>query len=324
MLGIAGVAVATEARGGGVARWMMGECLREAAADGFALSCLYASTHALYRQVGYEEAGVRQVTRIPVQRLDVRAREPGVRALGDADAPGVEACYRAFASRYNGTPDRGEYLWGRVRDFRGKRYDGFGVESPDRPGALEGYVYLRQDRRDDGTQVAAVSDLAFTTPRAGRRLLALLADLGTMVHEATLGGAPWPPVLSLGQAHRFDVAKTEQWMLRICDVRRALEERGYPRHVAAEIVLNVHDPVVRANEGAWTFTVGHGRARAVKEATVRPALTLSINALAAIYSGFYTARQAALLGWAEGNDAALEAADAVFGGFGTPWMTDFF
>ena len=40
----------------------------------------------------------------------------------------------------------------------------------------------------------------------------------------------------------------------------------------------------------------------------RPAVTCTIGGLAAVYSGLYTARQAALLGWMEGDAGALEAA----------------
>lgn len=324
MLGIAGVVVAPEARGGGLARWMMGECVREAAAGGFPLSCLYASTHTLYRQVGYEEAGHRQVTVVPLHRIDCRSREPAVRALCPGDDAAVADCYRRFAARYAGTLDRGPYCWRRVREWRGAVYDGFGVPSPGDPGTLDGYVYFNQSRSEPAGQVGTVSDLAFLTPLAGRRLLALLADLGTMCREITVAGAPWPPVLSLMGGHRFDVRATEQWMLRVCDVRRALAERGYPRHVTAEFVLNVLDPLVPANEGAWTVRVEHGRAQVGKEASVRPGMSVTVGGLAAIYSGYASARQAAALGWAEGDPAALEAADAAFGGWGTPWMTDFF
>jgi predicted acetyltransferase len=56
-LGIAGVAVAASARGSGVALGMMSFVLDEARRAGFALSTLYPSTVALYRQVDYELAG---------------------------------------------------------------------------------------------------------------------------------------------------------------------------------------------------------------------------------------------------------------------------
>lgn len=70
MLGIAGVAVGPEARGLGIAAAMMAEAMREAERDGFAISTLYASTLGLYRKAGYEVAGHRFESAMPVGRID--------------------------------------------------------------------------------------------------------------------------------------------------------------------------------------------------------------------------------------------------------------
>jgi predicted acetyltransferase len=321
MAGIAAVAVAPEQRGRGTARLMMEQAMQEARADGFSLSALYASTQGLYRQAGYEQAGYRCLTKLQPHRIDIRVREPDVRQLTAHDDHAVEECYRRFASSFSGMLERGPYIWRRLREFRDKKYHGFGIDSPD--GGLAGYVLLNQSRVPDGIELD-VSDLAFLSPGAGRRLLGFLADFSTTTKDIALPGPPLHPVISLMNSHHHTLGKTEIWMLRITDLPRALAERGYPRQVSATIQLNVHDPVVRENEGSWTLHVEHGRAEVKKEATVRPAISCSVGALASLYSGLYTATQAAVLGWIEGEHAALEAADAIFGGFGTPWMTDFF
>ncbi|HMN41585.1 MAG TPA: GNAT family N-acetyltransferase [Phycisphaerales bacterium] len=324
MLGIAGVAVAPEARGKGSARWMMARAMEEAREDGFALSTLYASTQGLYRQVGYEQGGYRCATRVLPYRIDVRAREPMVRHLSEADEPAVRACYDAFAPRFAGALARGEYCWKRTRQFRDKSYHGFGIDGPG--GTLEGYVFLVQSRAGalgDGIEVE-VSDLVFSTARAGRRLLGFLADFSTTTKEIALTGAPMNHALSLLTSHHDTISHREVWMLRITDIARALTERGYPRAVSAAVRLDVHDPVVRANDGSWTLSVEHGRAEVKREATARPAITATINGLAAVYSGMYTATQAAGLGWVEGDRGALKAGGAVVGGGGVPWMGDFF
>ena len=321
MLGIAGVAVAPEHRGQGTARWMMGKAMQEAHDDGFALSALYASTQGLYRQVGYEQAGYRCVTKVLPHRIDVRDREPTVRPLTAHDDQAMAACYAAFSGRFAGTLERGPYIWRRVREFRGTKYHPFGIDAPG--GGLEGYVFLHQNRVNDAIELD-VADFAFRSARAGRRLLGFLADFSTTTKEISIAGAPLHPALSLLTSHHHTIAKSEIWMARITDLARALTERGYPRNFSATLRLNIHDPIVRANDGSWTLHVEHGRGVVKKEAAVRPALTCEIGKFAAIYTGLYTASQAALLGWAEGEAGALEAADAVFGGFGTPWMPDFF
>jgi len=323
MLGIAGVGVAPEARGQGTARWMMAKSMQEAAEEGFALSTLYASTQGLYRQVGYEQAGYRCVTKVLPHRIDAHAREPRVRALGPQDDRAVSACYAKFATGFAGMLDRGPYCWRRVKEFRDKKFVGFGIDAASGHG-LDGYVFLNQSRPSQGEIELDTSDIAFLTPAAGGRLLGFLADFSTTTKEIVLYGAPLHPVLSLMTSHHHSVTKAEVWMMRITDLAAALTQRGYPKGVSATIQLNVHDSTVRGNEGSWTLHVEHGRAEVKKEATVRPAVACTINGLTAVYSGLYTARQAALLGWMEGEPGALEAADAVFGGFGTPWMTDFF
>jgi len=321
MLGIAGVAVSPESRGQGTARWMMGESMREAREDGFALSGLYASTQGLYRQVGFEQAGHRCTTKLLPHRIDVRMREPLVRPLTAYDDHAMAACYGQFAQSFAGMLDRCPYIWRRVREFRDKKYHGFGIEGTG--GAIDGYVFLMQNRTADGIEIE-VSDIAFTTARDGRRLLGFLADFSTTTKEITINGAPLHPILSLMTSHHHEIVKSEVWMLRITDLTKALTERGYPRHLAATIQLNIHDPIIRENDGSWTLHVEHGRAEVKKEAAVRPTITCEVGALASLYSGFYTATQGALLGWVEGERNALEAADAIFGGFGAPWMTDFF
>ncbi len=321
MLGIAAVAVSPESRGHGTARWMMGEAVREARENGFALSALYASTQGLYRQVGFEQAGYRHTVKLLPHRIDVRTREPIVRPLTAYDDQPMAACYATFARAFPGMLDRCPYIWRRVRELRDKKFHGFGIEGGD--GTIEGYVFLIQNRTADGIEID-VSDVAFTSARAGRRLLGFLADFSTTTKEIVLSGGPLHPMLSLMHSHHHTISKGEVWMLRITDLARALALRGYPRHVTGTIQINVHDPTVRENDGSWTLHVEHGRAEVKKEAAMRPAITCGIGALASLYSGFYTATQGALLGWVEGEPGALESADAIFGGGGVPWMGDYF
>lgn len=325
MLGIAGVTVMPEARGQGHAKWMMSRLVNEAREDGFPLSTLYASTQGLYRSVGYEQAGHKVVTRIDVQRIDARAEAnaPAIRALGDRDEGAIRDCYAAYSSHFSGTLDRGQYIWSRTRENRDLKYDGFGVF--DSANTLVGYVFLNQSRSLGATSgEIAISDIAFSTPAAGRKLLAFLADFGTMFSEATIQGAPLHPLVSLMNSRGFSLESYEAWMLRICDVKKALEARGYPAHAKATAELRVHDDAVPENTGSWTIHVEHGRAEVRKESAMHPALALDIRALAPLYTGLYTARQLRAIGWAEGDNGAVAAADSIFGGFGTPWMCDFF
>ena len=67
MAGVAGVKVAPEDRGRGIARRLMAALLAEVAARGYPLSVLYPATVPLYRSLGWELAGTREVAVITRQ-----------------------------------------------------------------------------------------------------------------------------------------------------------------------------------------------------------------------------------------------------------------
>lgn len=323
MLGIAGVGVPPEARGAGVARRMMADALVEAASEGWALSALYASTQALYRQVGYEQAGFMFRMRLPVASIDVRTKEPAVRPLTPDDEDDVRTCYRAFATCFTGPLDRGPYVWQRTRTWRDNAYHGFGVFDGRQ---LEGYVFVAYEQGEHayGKHDVMISDIAFTTPRAGRRLLGFLADFATTGDSIVFQAGPLHPLVSMTSAIMVQMEKQEYWMLRIVDVARALQERGYHPSARGVVQLDLHDEIIAGNRGSWTLSVERGHAEVKKENQIRPTIRTTVQALAPLYSGLYTARQLRLMGWLEGDDAAIDAADGIFMGQSTPWMSDYF
>jgi predicted acetyltransferase len=321
MMGVAGVAVAPEVRGRGLARRLMQEALREMHAEGWPISALYPSTQALYRQVGYEQAGHRFMIRVPLTQIDVRERSAEVTALREGSTSAVEDCYRAFASSQHGWLDRGEYCWARVREMRGERYHAFGVPGQDGREGLDGYAFFAQRRKDSGRHDLIVSDVAFRTPHAGRRLLGLFADFATVGDELVLHGGPHHPLLWLLGQQRYTITLRDFWMLRITDVTRALEARGYATPVRAEVHVAIQDGLIDANARRFILRVegGRGGVQPGGSAEVR----LGANALAALWSGFATPAQLRVLGAIEGPDSALEALSGIFAS-GTPSMTEMF
>ena len=118
MVGIAGVSVAPETRGEGVATEMMKACVRELHAQEWPISALYPSTQPLYRKVGYEQVSHRFVISIPIGRLSTNISHVKgwtVRPLDDRDFAAVQGIYRQFASVWSGMLDRSDYCWTRLR-----------------------------------------------------------------------------------------------------------------------------------------------------------------------------------------------------------------
>jgi predicted acetyltransferase len=323
IVGVAAVGVAPETRGRGSANRLMTEALLEMHAEGTPVSGLYASTQPLYRRLGYEQAGHRFEIRLPTAALTVRERTLAMRELTEADETAVAACYRRFASCFDGPLDRSSYIWGRIRDQRGTRYTGFGVIAE--TGEVEGYAYLHVARKPDrGRHEVFISDLAFTTPQSGRRLLSFLADFGSMADEFILFGGPMHPALFLLSEQRFRIELRDHWLLRIVDVRSALEARGYSPGFTATIALEIQDALLKQNQGRWLLHIENGAAR-VEALRQRSAdvIGLDISALAPLFSGFLSATQLRLLGRLEGSDQVVRACDAAFAGT-TPWMSDMY
>jgi len=331
MVGIAGVAVAPEERGKGHARSLMQECLRECAAQGTPITTLYASTQELYRQVGYEQAGHRFTTIVPYTQLEVDRREATedrgtemmVAAASAADEDEIRACYAEFARTRDGMLDRGAYVWRRTRQMRDVMYAGWVVRVQ---GRVEGYVFVSQERdAKTGRHDLSVSDYAFTTARAGRRLVQFLGNFGSMMQECVLPGGPLHPLAHFMAQQRFRVEKKDFWMVRVTDVVRALEARGYPAGVSARLMVDVRDDLIAANQGRFELSVSGGasRVRRVASGEGGTGLGVDVRGLAALFAGVVTARQAVGLGWASGSSEVVDLAAALFAG-GTPAMTDHF
>jgi predicted acetyltransferase len=319
MVGIAAVAVAPEARGRGIARQIMQAAVQEIHAEGWPISVLYPSTQTLYRQIGYEQAGHRFLTRIPLASIDVRERGAHVVTLDESHQPAIQECYTAFAATQDGWLDRSPFGWIGIRERRGERYPGFGVISGDR---IDGYVFFTQRvKPETGRYDLIASDVAFRTPEAGRRLLGFLADFATIGDDVVLSGGPHHPLVWLLGQQRFTVTFKNYWMLRLTDVRRALEARAYPAAVRGEVALDVADDLIGDNNRRFTvsFDGGQSHVREGGSGDVR----VGVRALAALWSGFWTPHQLHAVGAIHGPDAALATLHAAFAG-ATPAMNDMF
>lgn len=313
LIGIAGVGVAPEARGHKLAGRMMAHIVQEMHAEGGTLSGLYPATQPLYRRVGYEQAGHRFEIRFPARAIDIRERGMKVVPIDDSNFEAVKECYAAFARTFDGPLDRGTYIWDRVKKGREISYEGFAALGED--GTIEGYLYLGHHRKATGKYDLELSDIAFRTPRAGRRLLSLLEDYSSMCDDIFFRGGPMHPALALISEQRAAITVHLNWMLRILDVKKAFEARGYPPGIRGELHLDVRDDLIAANQKRWIIRVEGGRASV--EAGGRGDLRLDVRALAPLISGYMSAEQLVQCGWAEGAAANILPTS-------TPWLSDMY
>jgi predicted acetyltransferase len=320
-VGITGVAVHPRARGRGEGNALMREAHVEAAADGFVLAGLFAST-AMYRAVGYENAGYRCEHAAPLDALSEFRASPRVRHIGMSVSEDVRACYASLAPGWNGALDRTAYLWQRMVSFRGILHEGF--EFLDEQGVVDGYAFVHLEKVSPLSTQVRVSDVGFMSVETGRSILGFLANYATMSQRVMLFGGPRHVLASLVPLSKFDVNVTPPWMLRILDLKRALQQRGYSPWIEVDFDLDVIDPLLPDNTGRWRFMLRKGQA-VVERSTDhrRCAVRTSISGLVPVFTGLLAAEESRNLGLLEGDADALSQLTAAMTG-PAPWMSDAF
>ena len=322
MMGIAGVTISPEARATGVGRVLMDETLKELSDRGTPISVLYASACAFYRKVGYETAGASYIHRVPLELVPRTPCPLIVRPYTEADQDSIEACYEKTVRDRDGAVARGEYIWQRVRCPSGKTARGFVFERAG--GGIEGYIFYRQ-RPIPGVPFPMelfATDLCATTPDARDTLFAYLRGYCSMCSHLVFEAGPLHPMATVLAQQAADTRMHEHWMLRVVDVKRALEQRGYPRGGDASLCFELNDDAIPSNTGVWTLTVTAGSGSLNKGGD--PKLALDARALAALYTGFASARD--LRVWTSlrcDDDRTLNTCDALFRG-PSPGMAEMF
>ncbi len=317
---VSAVKIAPEARGGGLARRLMTGALLGLRSRGLAISVLYPSTAGVYRAAGYEFAGSSVRYRIAPGALP-RARGLAVQPWGQVEVPAIEACYRRYAASRSGLIDRSPAWWAeRILDpFLDRPTQRYLVADG---GEVVGYLVTGQSAAPGlpyGSEVAAI-DFVWTTPAAARSLLAFGGALGALTEWFGWPG-PWrEPLATMLDARPLVPYAVWPWMLRILDVDRAIEARGYPAEIRGSIEIECIDSVLAANGGARRISWAGGRASV--ESASRAALRLDVRGLAALYTGWQTAGELAEIGLlGGGTPVEYRLLDAVFGG-PDPWMVE--
>ena len=322
--GITGVAVSPEHRSRGVGGALVRAALEEARQQGVPLSSLYPATFPVYRAAGYEVSGTRIVYRVALADLGVGDPRPELRELPQGEHGVLRELYEAAAREQNGAIERTPYFWSRIHHpVSGEDARALVVLGEAGDAGPEGYAVLwyRPTASLLAPNNVQVRDVVARTPRAAARIVRLLADHRSVARTATFAGGPAAPLLLHMTESRVEVAEMEQWMLRVVDVRAALERRGWPRCVRGELHLDVRDGLLRDNARRWIVEVEGGQAQVREGGT--GALALDVRGLAAMYTGHLSGPQVRVAGLGDGSDAELAKATALFCG-SAPWESELF
>jgi predicted acetyltransferase len=319
--GIGSVAVSPEHRRRGVAEVLLKSALREMRQRGDAISVLYPFRDSFYRRLGYGVIEVAQQLAFAPDLLPESDEARRVRRLTPPDRHAVEALYErvalaghfALARRATWWSQR---LWTHAGDW--VVYEGR------RRGQLEGYLYYEVDADAGPFKLSiTLSEFVAATPEAHRGLVGYLASLSDQVaevHHIAPGDNGWPALLKTSQNLRpalemsvyHDTGNAVNGvMMRLNDVKSALERLPVSKEARGEIALEVEDEAVPQNARAYRLRASEGRLRVTLE-TARarrarlPRLTSRPDVLASLAGGALSPVRAAEIGLVDASGGAAE------------------
>ncbi|MFY1615415.1 GNAT family N-acetyltransferase [Micromonospora sp. WMMD736] len=319
---VAGVAVAPEARGRGVARALLTALLAGAHERGAAISALYPTIAAPYRACGWETGGVLRTVNLataalprhrPASQLTVRAGTP-------ADLAAVADLYERVARHRNGMLTR----QGKLFDFftADAKLPGDGLTLVEDDGDLVGYAAWERGRGYGADSVLTVDEALATTADAARELVGVLgswASVAPTLRLCPLDGDAVSAHLPLEAARDHE---RDLWMHRPVDVVKAVADRGWPDHARGVVDFHLSDRLADWNTGSWRLVVADGSAELTRvdgDADLR----LDVRGFALLYAGAARARSVAQAGLLHTVGVAPDALD-LLGAGGPAQLLDYF
>lgn len=329
--GIGSVAVSPEARRRGVAEALVRATLREMRQRGDAMCLLYAFRSDFYRKFGWSLVERTSMMSVAPTQLPASDEARRVRKALVADRPVVQELFEQHAAR------TGHFALSRRPEWWEKRlwnYEGdWVVYEGRRRGQIEGYLQYQVDAGDGPWKlVLTVNEFVASTPAAHRGLWGYLHSLRDQAVEvvcALPGDDLWPMVVADAQNLRGELKLGVQRttghlgygaMLRLVDVKAALEAMPVSPHARGEVTIDVQDDVLPQNARAWRVVAREGRlavkpepaARAGGRTKALPRMSVPVDVLASIVAGTLSPVLAADAGMLDDARGAAELVESWF------------
>ena len=326
MGGFSPVATAPEHRGHGYGSLVTAAQFPSMRDRGELISGLFPASTQLYRRNGFELGGVYTFRTLPSRSL--HSLRPSnavpVRRAVEEDVAAIKGCYRRFAATQPGWLDRPE-VWWTQRVLPPEKFEEqhlYVVDADDGSGEIAGYVhYVHRPAKPFGYTIV-VQDLCAEDPDVAVALWKLIGSSSTQVEEVQVAGAAEHALLLMLADQDLKTTVEIRWMLRVVDAVGAVAARGFPPAIRATIDLEVVDRQCDWNAGRWRLEVEDGRGVLARGGDGD--VTLTVNALSALYSGYASAttlRQTGSI--TSGSSRSLSDLTAAFSG-PTPSIADFY
>ena len=291
------VQIMPEGRGRGFGTILMNQVMSELRDRGEVLSVLYPTKTGFYRSLGYEIGGAYTRYKLPILAVRGESGLAAVEACGVDEFDSIRRCYQRLGESSSGLLDRSDRWW-QTRVLNGaadRPLYQYIVKNAD--GDVTGYVIYSQEPDQSGFDYSyslACQDLVWHDYEAAQALLTFAASHLVVGVNLTWAGSVEEPLAQLMQIQQPQIQQSSWWMVRLLDVHKALEARGYPVSVNATIDLTITDASLPANVGSVRVDVCDGRAKVTPIDSA--AAVLDAGALAAIYTGWLPARESVRIG----------------------------
>jgi predicted acetyltransferase len=325
--GIGSVAVSPEHRRRGIADALLHSTLGEMRARGDAWSMLYSFRGEFYRRFGWGLVETPTLLSVPPSALPAADEARHVRRARTADRPLVQALYdQVVKARGHFTLARRPAWWER----RLWGYEGEWLVFERTRGQVEGYLQLQVDSGEGPWKlVITVNEFVAATAAAHRGLAGYLHGLRDQAVEVVMaapGDAPWAAQLAdaanLRGEMKLGVLRSAGHagygaMLRMLDVKAALEQLPVAPSAQGELVIDVLDDVLSHNAGSWRVNAREGglKVRPEPAAAARsklPRLACTADVLASVVAGAVSPVRAAETGLLESAHGGAELVEPWF------------
>jgi predicted acetyltransferase len=297
------------------------------------ISGLYTPHDALYQRFGWERAEFKKGYSFGPKDVNLRFRSSG--GLTEPATPDdwkrLDRIYREKTSDANGPFIRNEIWW---REAVLKHWDsGKMVDS-------DAVIWVDSEGRDQGYAIYGNRNMAPSgnwTPQEIfiRDFQALTSDayLGLWEHMLTHDLAeniatelhPDDPFRNLcDHPHKVKVTMEHGSMIRIVDVEAAFALRPYLGDGTAVFTARIEDRNLAWNDGTWRIESANGKLHA-EQTKATPDVTMSVNALAALFTGFLKPEVAANTGFVRvSRPGAVAEMTQIFAVRDAPYSPDYY
>ena len=318
MTGIAAVGIAPEYRGSGAAIALIEKTLQELYHQEVPISVLYPATQRLYRKAGYEQGGSYCTWKISTDNIQVKELSLLLQSVDPQNYLIFQDLYQQQAKFTHGYLNRHPAIWqGLTQPDARETVYGYLMGDKDQP---QGYIIFTQERTQNGT-ILKVRDWTMLTKAAIQTFWSFIANHRSQIDQVQWKSSLVDSLTLLLPEQTAKITQNQRWMLRIIDVVKALEMRGYPPGISTELHLAVKDDLLPANDGKFILSVADGRGEVTKGG--KGELQLDIKGLAPLYTNLFTPQQLQLTAKLQATQTALLAATQIFTA-SSPGMVDFF